>query len=96
MVAVDLRARRDEHRLSEPGRVLENVLGPADVREQRVSRSLDDQTNADSRREVKDGVALVNELADDRGGENGLDCEVKVRISRTLEDIRVRSRREIV
>ena len=42
--------------------------------------------------EVEGDVALVYELADDRGGEHGLDCEVEVRISRKLPSILKRIR----
>ena len=65
VVAVDLRAGRDQHALVELVAVLEDDLGPLNVRDQRVHRLLDDQPHADCRGEVVDDVALVDELAHD-------------------------------
>jgi len=67
MVAVHLGARRDEHALVELGAVLEDGLRPLDVGDHRVDGLLDDQPDADSRSEVIDDIAFVDELADDRG-----------------------------
>ena len=47
-----------------------------------MHRLLDDQADADGGGQVVDDVALVDELADDRRREHGLDDEVEVRRDR--------------
>ena len=96
MVAVDLGARCDEHPLPEPRGVLEHVLRPLDVRQQRVPRALDDQPDPDDRGQVVDDVAAVHELADDRRREHGIDDEMELRALREVSHVPLRSGREVV
>ncbi len=86
-VAVHLRRRRDEHALAEAVAVLEHVLRPLDVRDERVHRLLDDQADADRRGEVVDDVAAVDELVDDGRLENGVDDEVEVAAVAQMRDV---------
>ncbi len=78
VVAVHLGAGRDQHALAEAVAVVEDGLGSLHVRDERVHRLLDDQADADGRSEVVDDVALVDELGDDGGRENGVHDEVEV------------------
>ena len=96
MVAVDLGARRDQHRLLEARAVLEHVLGALHVREQRAARLLDDQAHADGSGQVVDDVAPVHELADDGLREHGVDDEVEALAVAELGDVRLVARREVV
>ena len=96
MVAVDLGARRDQHRLLEARAVLEHVLCALHVREQCAARLLDDQAHADGRGQVVDDVASVHELADDRLRENRVDDEVEPLALAEMEDVRLVARREVV
>ena len=96
VVAVHLRGRRDEHALAEAVAVLENDLGAAQVRHERLHRLFDDESHSDGRGQVVHDVALVDELVDDRPVENGVDDEVEaVAIAKVL-DVVERSRREVV
>jgi hypothetical protein len=78
VVAVHLRGRGDEDALPEAVRVLQHHLRPAHVREQGAHGLLDDEADADRRGQVRDDVALVDQLTDDRGREDGVDDEVEV------------------
>jgi hypothetical protein len=96
MVAVHLRGGGDEHALVEAVAAIENGLRALDVRDERVHRALDDQLDAHSRREVEDDVALVDELVQDRGGENGVDDEMEVPAFLQMSDVPHRRRREVI
>ena len=96
VVAVDLRARRDEHALVELVAVLEHRLGAAHVRDHRVHRLLDDQPHADRGGQVVHDVALVDELADDRRREHRVDDEVEAGPVAQLLDVAVSACREVV
>ena len=78
VVAVDLRARRDQHALAEAAAAVEHGLRALHVRDHRVDGLLDDQAHADGGRQVVDDVALVDELVDDRRREHRVDDEVVV------------------
>src|SRR5215208_581707 len=96
VIAVHLGARRDEHALVELVAVLEDRLGAADVRDHRVHRLLDDQPHADRGSEVVHDVALVDELADDRGRQHRVNDEVEPRPVAQLLDVAMSPGREIV
>src|SRR5215208_706892 len=78
VVAVDLGAGGDEDALAEAARLVEDVLGPLNVRHHRAYRLLDDQPDSDGRCEVVDDVAFVDELVDGRRGEYGVHYKVVV------------------
>ena len=96
MVAVDLGARRDEHRPLEARAVLEHVLGALDVRKQRSAGLLDDQAYAYGSGQVVHDVAPVHELADDGLREHGVDHEVEALAVAEVEDVRLLAGREVV
>jgi hypothetical protein len=96
VVAVDLGARRDEHALAELAAVAEHGLGSLDVRDHRVDRLFDDQPDADRRGQVVDDVALVDDLAHDRGREHGVDYEVEVAPVPEVGDVVERAGRDVV
>ena len=96
MIAVDLGAGRDQHRLLEPRAVLEHVLGALHVRQQRAAGLLDDQADADGRGQVVHDVAAVHELADDGLREHRVDDEVEALAVAELSDVRLLARREVV
>ena len=91
VVAVDLGARRDEHALVELVAVLEHRLRSAHVRDHGVHRLLDDQPHADRGGEVVHDVALVDELADDRRREHGVDDEMEAWVVTQELDVAVGS-----
>jgi hypothetical protein len=72
VVAVDLARRGDQHALVEAVAVLEHELGAAHVRDERVHGLLDDEPDSDGGCHVEDDVALVHELVDDGGLEDGV------------------------
>ena len=80
----------------EPVAVLQHDLGAAQVRDERVHGSLDDQAHADRGGEVVDDVAPVDELVDDRALEHAVDDEVEAAPVAQVLDVRERSGREIV
>ena len=62
----------------------------------RASRLLDDQVDPDRGGQVVDGVAAVNELADDRLRQYRVDDEMKAVALPKMEDIGLGARREVV
>ena len=96
VVAVDLGGRGDQHALAEAVAVLEHGLGALHVRDERAHRLLDDQAHADRGGEVVDDVALVHELAHDRGREHRVDDQVVVAPVAEMLDVRGRARGEVV
>ena len=87
--------RGDEDALPETGAVVEDDLGPFQVRDEGVNRLLDDQPNP-TRSEVVDDVALVHELVHDRGLEHRVDDEVEVVARHQVLDVAHRPGREVV
>ncbi len=67
-----------------------------DVRLDGPDRALDDQTNADRRRQVKDHVALVDQLGDRRTVVHALDRIVEARILPEVADVVDAARGEVV
>ena len=65
-LAVHLRRRRDDDELLLLVRVLQHDLGAVHVGLDRVHRLLDDQLHADGGGEVKDDVAAIDELGEQR------------------------------
>ena len=65
-LAVDLGRRRDEDQLLLLVRVLQHDLGAMHVGFDRVHRLLDDQLHADGRGQMKDDVAAVDHLGEQR------------------------------
>ena len=57
---------------------------------------LDDQPDADGGRQVVDDVALVDELADDRRREDGVDDEVEVGSVAQVLDVAMRAGGKVV
>ena len=96
VVAVDLGRRRDEHTLAEPRAVLQHGLRPLHVGDERVHRLLDDEADADRRREMEDDVALVHELVDDRRSEDRVDDEVVAGALPQVRDVAQVARGEVV
>jgi hypothetical protein len=96
MVAVHLRGRGKQEALAEPVGVLEDDVRPADVREERAHRLLDDEPHADHRRQVVDDVALVDELVDDGRRKHGVDDEMEVPALAEVGDVLERARGEVV
>src|SRR3954470_15152815 len=96
VVAVDLRARGHQHALAEATRDVEDVLGPLDVRDHRVHRLLDDQTNPHRCGKVVDDVALVHELVDCGDRKHRVDDEVEVASVLEAGDVRAVTGREVV
>jgi hypothetical protein len=76
--------------------VLEDDLGAAHVRKQRLHGLLDDEADADGGGEVVDDVALVDELVDDGRREDGVDDEVEVPALAQVRDVVERAGREVV
>jgi len=96
VVAVDLRRRRDENPLAEPSAVVEHVLRPVEVGDDRVDRLLDDQPGTDRGGEVIDHVNLVHQLVHDRVREHRIDDEVELGAVLQVRDVVHGPRREVV
>jgi hypothetical protein len=92
VVAVHLGGRGDQNTLAEPVAVVEHHLGALEVDDERVHRLLDDQPDADRRRQVVDDVALVDELVDDGRVEHGVDHEMEPRVGLQVRDVFQRAR----
>ena len=95
-IAVDLRGGGHEHALAEAVAVVEDVLGPLDVRDEGVHRLLDDQADSDRRCEMEDHVAPVDELVHDRRLEHRVDDEVEVAPFAQVRDVPLGTGREVV
>jgi hypothetical protein len=96
VIAVDLGAGRDQHRLLESCAVVEHVLGALHVRQQRTAGLLDDQADADGRGQVVHDVTAVHELADDGLREHRVDDEMEALAVAELRDVRLLACREVV
>src|SRR6185436_15923936 len=94
--AVYLRRRRNQHFLLFLVRERQYYLSAANVRLDGPDRTFDDQLYADCRREMKDHVALIDELRGNRMIVDRFDRVVKTRMTFDVLNILDRARREIV
>jgi hypothetical protein len=60
MIAIHLRRRSHEDTLAESGAVIEDRLGPLDISDESLDRTLDDEPHSDGSGEAVDDVPFVH------------------------------------